>query len=66
MRIIGSIIAFIMLAVGTTSYGQLMEVPEWNAEILEETYTEGDTNTARFPLLTLQLIGMHRYRSQFL
>ena len=55
-----------MLAVGTTSYGQLMEAPEWNAEILEETYTEGDTNTARFPLLTLQLIGMHRYRSQFL
>ena len=55
-----------MLAVGTTSYGQLMEVPEWSAEILEVTYTEGDTNTARFTLLTLQLSGMHRYRSQFL
>ena len=65
MRIIRSIIAFIMLAVGTTFYGQLMEAPEWSAEILEVTYTEGDTNE-RFTLLTLQLSGMHRYRSQFL
>ena len=42
------IIAFIMLAVGTNTYGQLMEAPEWNAEILEDTYIPGDTVTARF------------------
>ena len=51
MKLIKLLMFFLTLAVGTNSYSQLMEAPEWKAEIQEQSYAVGDTVTAKFTAL---------------
>ena len=48
MKILKLALALIMLAVGTTSYGQVKEAPEWNAKIKQKSFDIGDTISVIF------------------
>lgn len=40
-------VVFVMLAIGFSSYGQVTEAPEWNAEIQQNSNSQGDTITVK-------------------
>ncbi|MFD1096262.1 protein-disulfide reductase DsbD family protein [Salegentibacter chungangensis] len=48
MKLLRLILAFIILAVGNSAHSQVIEAPEWKAEIQEDSYSSGDTIRVKF------------------
>ncbi|MGA8854746.1 MAG: cytochrome c biogenesis protein CcdA [Christiangramia sp.] len=48
MKILKLALTLIILAVGTTTYGQVKEAPEWKAKIKQKSFEVGDTITVKF------------------
>ncbi|MCG9972166.1 protein-disulfide reductase DsbD family protein [Christiangramia crocea] len=48
MKRLKLVMAFVMLALGISAYGQVTEAPEWKAEIRDKSFDAGDTITVKF------------------
>ncbi|MDX1761914.1 MAG: protein-disulfide reductase DsbD family protein, partial [Christiangramia sp.] len=48
MKILKLILAMIILAVGTSTYGQVKKAPEWKAKIRQSSFNVGDTISVKF------------------
>lgn len=48
MKFLKLIIVFITLAVGNSTYSQIIDAPKWNTEVTENSYSPGDTILVKF------------------
>lgn len=48
MKIIKLVLAILILAIGTSTYGQVKEPPQWNSSIKQRAFEVGDTITVKF------------------